>query len=146
MLLLEERVAEGHTKKPWKAGYRVIKVVGPLSYQIEHPSRRGRVLQVHVNRLKLRKPEYQWPEEAVPQGLQTDSMTKTTASVSESANRWIKMERARYRAAPRDHSPIQEEDPSDEEGQPLPAEPEPVPTQQPGQSTEPRPGGSGQAS
>ena len=53
---LDERVPVDHTKKlhpPWSPGYRVIRKIGPLNFQIEHPNRRGKVLRVHINRLKL---------------------------------------------------------------------------------------------
>ena len=133
VLLLDERVGEGQTKKlhpPWKPGYRVIEIVGPLNYKIEHPSRRGRILRVHVNRLKAQKPEYVWPEESTEPGLVSDQ----PSSAGQRARQWLEREAARHRPPPRDHSPVS--DSSDEEGveeQPTrnASEPHPDPLPQP---------------
>ena len=111
VLLLDERVVEGQTKKlhpPWKPGYRVIEVVGPLNYKIEHPSRRGRILRVHVNRLKAQQPEYVWPEPPAP-GFESNQ----PSSAGQRARRWMEREAARHRPPPRDHSPVS--DSSEEE-------------------------------
>ena len=107
VLLLDERVGEGQTKKlhpPWKPGFRVVEVVGPLNYNIEHPNRRGKILRVHVNRLKPQKPEYVWPQDdelGLPQMGEPDHIDP-----GQQANRWLQEEKMRYRPHPRDHSPV----------------------------------------
>ena len=116
VLLLDERVAPGQTKKlhaPWKPGFRVVEVVGPLNYKLEHPSRRGRILRVHVNRIKHQKPEYVWPEDVAAEDAHQGPMEPV--STGEQVDEWLRRERARFRPYPRDHSPISEE--SSEEGE-----------------------------
>ena len=66
VFLLNERVATGETKKlhrPWQPGYRIVKVVGPLNYLVQHPDNRAKTLRVHVNRLKASVPQHVWPDD-----------------------------------------------------------------------------------
>ena len=146
VLLLDERVGEGETKKlhpPWRPGYRVVEIIGPLNYKLEHPSRRGRILRVHVNRIKRQIPEYVWPVEPLPETLLQKHADQLSAS--QRANRWIEEEKGRYRPCPRDHSPISDgsgEDEAEDPGQDQPAPRDqsasgPRPDETPGR--EPRP-------
>ena len=87
---------EGNTKKlhrPWKPGYRVIKVTSPLNYLIEHPDRRGRILRVHVERLKAAVPEMVWPQDT---GADDNSKPTHKGSVT-ALDRWLQHETNRYK-------------------------------------------------
>ena len=107
VLLLDERVPVGHTKKlhpPWKPGYRVIRKVGPLNFQLEHPNQRGKVLRVHINRIKLQKPQRTWPKET-----ERESDGDLTKGRHDSPlDRWLQEERRRYRPFPDHWSSISE--------------------------------------
>ena len=93
--LLDERVEEGNSRKlhrPWKPGYRIIRRTGPLNYLVEHPSRRGRLLRVHVERLKASIPEMLWPDEYGQDENETrKGESKTALDV------WLEREKNRYK-------------------------------------------------
>ena len=97
VMLLDERVQVGQTKKlhpPWKPGYRVIERVGPLNFRIEHPNKRGRVLRVHIDRLKIQKPSYVWPlEQEEPNGKRDDRSRQELSPL----DKWLQEERRRHR-------------------------------------------------
>ena len=125
VLLLDERVGEGRTKKlhvPWKPGYRVVEVIGPWNYRIEHPSRRGNVLRVHINRLKAHKPEYVWPKEACPELISPGPQLAEPRS--QHLERWLREERNKHRPFEHDQDPyIEDSSEVEAEGNPGPAEP-----------------------
>ena len=98
VLLLDERVHEGQTKKlcsPWKPGYRVVETVGPLNYRVEHPNRRGKILRVHVNRLKAQQPEYVWPADLFLDSSKR-SLPAPPPALGQHLDRWLSRERAKY--------------------------------------------------
>ena len=110
VLLLDERVQEGQTKKlrsPWKPGYRIIEKIGPLNYRIEHPNRRGRILRVHVERLKEQKPEFVWPGDAALPDLQP---SLEAPNRPRQLDAWLQDEKRRYKAFQEHWSDIEETD------------------------------------
>ena len=99
VLLLDERVGEGQTKKllaPWRPGYRVVERVGPLNYMIEHPNHRGRLLRVHVNRLKEQHAEFVWPNDPLPVFLKNPAEQAQTPQ--NHLETWLQGERRKYQA------------------------------------------------
>ena len=141
VMLLYERVPEGQTKKlspPWKSGYRVIGKVGPLNYLIEHPNQRGKVLRVHVDRLKAQNPKHVWPTaiKETPEVEETRDPPKTHPRFED----WLRGEQARYRPFPDHWSALGETDTEEETrlaepganaGQPSETETPPQPNRSP---------------
>ena len=152
VLLLDERVQEGQTKKlhaPWKPGYRIIEEIGPLNYKIEHPSRRGRILRVHVNRLKIQKPEHVWPQETRAEVAL--SQPRGEGPRSRHLERWLQEERNKYQPFQQDHwsdvGGLSETETGDRgnreapERNPSPDLPTPRGAGEPREPIQPRPGG-----
>ena len=103
--LLDERLQEGETRKlhrPWKPGYRVLQKIGPYNYLVEHPSRRGQVKRVHVNRLKKVYPGPAWLGER--ETARDDGGEEGERNVTASQGpleKWLEEERARFSARQR---------------------------------------------
>ena len=113
--LLDERVGEERTRKlhrPWKPGYRIIGRLGPLSYLIEHPNRRGRELRVHVERLKAAIPEMVWP----PDEPVTDKNVATPHQHQTELDAWLAWEKRKYKPFRSEWSWEEDRD-GDEEGE-----------------------------
>ena len=115
VMLLDERTPVGHTKKlhpPWKPGYRVIERIGPLNYKIEHPNRRGKILRVHLDRLKLQRPSHVWPADA-REAAGEHGEPEAAADLTP-LDRWLEEER-QYRPFP-DHWSCLDETETEEQG------------------------------
>ena len=135
VMLLDERVPVGQTKKlhpPWKPGYRVLEKVGPLNLKIEHPNQRGKVLRVHVNRVKPQKRKHVWPGEA---SERSEGRMEVTRSTQDSPlDRWIREERSRHRPFP-DHWSGLDETETEEDGTPREESDPGTPREEPNRGT-----------